>query len=306
VTDLDALQRQRLASWRQTPETRIADPAEAAGLIDRVGIATVFPASPEVPNLYHAHVGDPERKTDPQWDSPSGKVYTWRWELGRSESAFYSVLVRGRPTFVSWACLPAVLRLWAEPRMPDELYDRGELSEGAYRIVQALEASGGTLTTADLRREAGFPTGKDHRAAYLKAVDELDKRLMLAKVFSNAGEGDEMAHALVRVRYRACADEADRLTREDALEKVVLSYLPAAVYALPATLAKHLKLVEGEVREAFERLVGGGQARRIAPTHVKGDCYVWEAGSEDGSASAQVGRVGFQSDAWNALHGSVE
>src|SRR5947209_6667615 len=93
----------RLARWRQTPETRIANPDEARRLIDQVGVATLYPASPEFPNLFHAFMGDPDAKTDSGHDSPSGQVYAWRWALGRQGTAFYSVLVRGRPTWVSWA-----------------------------------------------------------------------------------------------------------------------------------------------------------------------------------------------------------
>jgi hypothetical protein len=52
-----ALTQRRLANWRQTPETRIAGDEEAPELIDRLGIITLYPASPEVPNLYHAYIG---------------------------------------------------------------------------------------------------------------------------------------------------------------------------------------------------------------------------------------------------------
>src|SRR5689334_619745 len=99
---VNELKAKRERRWGQTPETRVPDPEAAAHLIDRVGIATVFPASPEVPNLYHAYVGDANRPTDAKWDSPSGHVYTWRWEIGGKGAAFYGIVVRKRPTFVSW------------------------------------------------------------------------------------------------------------------------------------------------------------------------------------------------------------
>jgi hypothetical protein len=66
MVDLDALRSQRLQRWSQTPATRIPDPAAATQLIEQVGIATLFPASPEIPNLYHAHVGDPDTKPEAQ------------------------------------------------------------------------------------------------------------------------------------------------------------------------------------------------------------------------------------------------
>jgi hypothetical protein len=158
----NSLNDRRLRNWCQTPQTRIPDPAAAASLIERVGIATLYPVSPEVPNLFHAYLGDAEAKTDSAWDTPSGQVYAWRWDLGRMEAGFYTAIVRGRPTFVSWDLLPALLRLRGELRTSDELYDLGALSEGAYRIVQALEQSDGVLGTGELRQAANFPTGKEY------------------------------------------------------------------------------------------------------------------------------------------------
>ena len=168
--------------------------------------------------------------------------------LGRREVALYAVLVRGRPTWISWAMVPAALRLWSDQRTPDELSDAGLISADAYRIAQALERAGGTLVTGDLRREANFPTGKDQRAAFLKAIAELDARLLLAKTF--AGDGDEMQHNLITTRYPDLATASERLCREDALDAWLRTYLPGAVYALPTPLAKHLKLPEADLRAA--------------------------------------------------------
>jgi hypothetical protein len=272
--DETSLQARRREHWCQTLQTRIPDPDAAVRLIERVGIATLFPASPEVPNLFHAYVGDPGAQTSSQWDSPSGHVYGWRWALGRREAAFYSVLVRGRPTWISWALFPVILRLCGELRTPDELYDAGELSGDAYRIAQALDAAGGVLSTSDLRRQAGFPTGKAQRAAYLRAVDELDNRLLLAKVFSV--HDDDMRHALVRARYPEHVAAAEKMPRVDALDAFLTTYLPAAVYAVPAVLAKHLKLPEAELRAGLDRLVSAGRATTVMLPQQKGMCYLWE------------------------------
>ncbi len=274
ATNLADLHRQRLTNWRQTPETHLAGAEDAIGVIERHGVVTLYPVSPEVPNLFSAYIGDAAAKTDPNWDSPSGQVYTWRWLLGKREVALYAVLVRARPTWISWAMAPAALRLWSDQRTPDELSDSGLISPDAYRITQALERAGGTLATGDLRREAGFPTGKDQRTAFLKAIAELDARLLLAKTF--AGDGDEMQHALIAARYPEHSRAAERLTREDALDTWLRAYLSGAVYALPAPLGKHLKLPEPELRSAFDRLVDRGLARRVAFPDQKGACYTWQ------------------------------
>ncbi len=269
---LQALRRER---WRQTPDTRIAGPDEAALLIDVLGVATLYPVSPEMPSLFHAYLGDPEARTDSGHSSPSGEVYSWRWTLGGRAAAFYSTLVRGRPTWVAWSLFPAILRLCSEPRTPDELYEAGALSTDALRVVRALEAAGGPLDTGELRRQAGFPIGKPQRAAYLKAVDELDRRLLLAKVFAPGDGAPEMGHALVRTRYPEAVAAAARLTRDAALAAFLAAYLPHAVYAVPDSLARHLKLDETELRAGLERMAAAGQAEPLAIPDQRGICYRW-------------------------------
>ncbi len=268
-----ALYQQRLENWRQTPERRIHGPEEAAAFIDVVGVATLYPASPEAPNLFHAYMGDPDAATDSGHDSPSGQVYGWRWALGRAEAAFYSAIVRKRPTWVRWDLLPAVIRLRGELRAPEELYGSGELSDGAHRIAAALSGAGGVLSTGELRREAGFPTGKAERAAYLRAVEELDTRLLLAKVFSP--DDLEMRHALVRTRYPAAVAAAKGLGREAALERFLEVCLPPAVYAAPTPLARHLDLPVEELRAGLDRLVEQGRAQKVSVPGYKGECYEW-------------------------------
>ncbi len=273
MSDREMLQARRLERWRQTAATRLADDGAAPELIERAGLVTLFPASPEVPDLFHAYVGDPDAATSSRWDSPSGQVYGWRWSLGRREAGFYTAIVRGRPTWVSWPVLPAILCLRGEPRPPDDLYAAGELSADALRIVRALAASGGVLSTGDLRRAAGFPTGKPQRAAYLKAVAELDTRLLLAKVF--APDDDDMRHALVAARYPEQIAAARRLTREVALEQFLTTYLPPAVYAVPPVLAKHLQLPLPELRAGLGRLVEDGRAVPVSLPGQGGECYAW-------------------------------
>ncbi|HZT41039.1 MAG TPA: hypothetical protein VFA07_02560 [Chthonomonadaceae bacterium] len=271
---MDKHQVRRLECWRQTPETRIQSPQEAVALIEEVGMETLYPVSSEIPNLFSAYMGDPETKTDSEWDSPSGEVYTWRWYLGRQEAAFYTAIVRSRPTWVRWDLLPALLRLRGELRPLEELYEAGKLSRDAFRIGEALQAGGTALSTGELRRQAGFPMGKSERAAYLKAVEELDTRLLLAKVFSKNDE--EMYHALVAQQYPQHVQAAEQMTRAQALEQFLLAYLPHAQYALPALLAKHLKLPEAELRAGLEHLTLRGCAAAI-PLSEKDTRYVWNS-----------------------------
>ena len=277
MSTFSALQALRYERWGQTPDTRLADAAAASAFIERHGIATLFQASPEVPNLYHAYMGDPTAKMSAKWDSPSGEVYSWRWTLGRQNVAFYTTLVCRRSTWVSWGLLPAVLRLCGERRGTDEMYDSGALSDEAYRIVQALDEADGTLSTGELRKAANFPVGKSSRAAYLKALEELEVRLIAAKYFQEGN--DDTFHTLLSAHYREYLTKAELLSREDALEQLLLTYLPQAVYAVPTVLARHLRLPEPELRAGLERLCSTGQVAATSLDGQKGACYLWQEGA---------------------------
>lgn len=271
INDIQTLDLLRHTRWGQTTAARIAGPEQGLELIERVGVATLFPASPEVPNLFHAYVGDPTAKTDSAWDSPAGQIYSWRWALGQSAAAFYTTIVRSRPTWVSWAMLPTVLRLCGVLRSPDELYHAGQLSADAYRIAQALEDAPEAVSTGDLRQAAGFPIGKPQRAAYLKAVEELETRLLLAKVFSPTDQ--DMRHALVERQYPAYVEAAERLTQAEALHNFLTAYLSHAIYVVPGVLARHLKWSRDELEQGLDRL--GEQVEPVKLPGIKGGCYIW-------------------------------
>jgi hypothetical protein len=271
----EALRQHRLSNWRQTAATKIQTPDEATELINRLGVVTLYPASPEIPNLFSAYVGNPDDAPSAEWDSPGGHVYGWRWELGRPGRAFYSVLVRKRPTWVSWEMLPAILRLKAEFRSIQEIYQAGELPHNARRVGQALvEAPEGVLSTGELRQRACFPTGKENRAAYLKAVEELDGRLLLAKVFSPDDANNDMSHALIRRRFADHFAAAEAMPEADALQRFLQTYLAGAVYVLPTPLAKHLNYPEAKLRAALVALTAAGQLEEITFPEHKGMCYV--------------------------------
>ncbi|MDR3691960.1 MAG: hypothetical protein P4L46_21450 [Fimbriimonas sp.] len=242
---------------------RVANPAEARRFIDRIGMVTHYGASTEVPNLYDAYMSEPNAKLDSSWDSPSGHVYTWRWDLGKASAAFYGALVAKKPTWIAWGVLPSVLGFAMERRHPEDLYRDGLMSNDAIRVVRAFEGTAGVLSTKELRNRAGFPTGKSERAAYLKAVEELDTRLMLAKIFDAESEGDDMRHALISVRYADRVSEAVRATPEEALETFLARYLQQVAFLAPKVLAKNLRLAPAVMEVAADRLIGSGRAEMV-------------------------------------------
>ena len=84
---LDTLHTRRLANWRQTPETRIAGPDDAIPLIERLGLVTLYPVSPELPNLFSAFVGDPDSPLTPTGTAPPARSTRG---AGRSAAAMWA------------------------------------------------------------------------------------------------------------------------------------------------------------------------------------------------------------------------
>lgn len=261
--NIDELKALRRRNWRQDGERLLATSDDAAPFIEEVGIATLYAASPEFPSLMLAHVGKESYVADAKWDSPSGFVYGWRWELGRPAAAFYTSIVAKKPTWVSWSLLPIVLAALMTRRDPEELYEAGELTRDGLRVYQALRAAPGLMSTGDLRASAGFPKGKESRAAYLKAVEELESHLLLAKVFACDGSGDEMCHSAIADRYPEVVESALSLSREHAIRSLLSNQLDHSAFVDPATFSRHLRLpaalVEGSLTELGARPLSDGK-----------------------------------------------
>jgi len=266
----------RLRAWRQQPDRAVADAESAADLIDSVAIATVYPTSPEIANLFHAHMGDPFAKTEMKWDSPSGRVYTWRWTITKTGRAFYAPIVKKRATFVIWPLVPALLRLVGDLRTPDELFDFGVISADAYKIAQALDGAEAPKSTGEIRKLAGFPTGKDHSARYHKALAELESRLLVTTEFPimegrDEAEDGSKHHGLMFERRRADVDQAAALTIDEALDALLPAYLGAAQYIVPVTFAKNLRLDPADVLSAVQRMESAGSVTRMPIPGGKSD-----------------------------------
>ncbi|CAA9577021.1 MAG: hypothetical protein AVDCRST_MAG33-3167 [uncultured Thermomicrobiales bacterium] len=278
---IDRLAQTRAERWCLTPDTRIAGPDEAPALIERAGIATLFPASPEVASLYAAFAG-PDAPIEAGHSTPTGQVYGWRWVLGRREVAFYGAIVRGKPTWVAWPVLPALLHLRGDTRPVDEQVAAGLLSADAHRVAGALASNGGTLTTGELRRVAGFETGRERRAAYLRAIAELDRRLLLGRGFGppDAPNDGDMRQTLVAVRYPEAVAAARAMAAATAMRHLLTAYLSGAVLIRPSLFARHLGLDRSAVEAALATMAREGIVERFRPEGEKQDVYAVTADSE--------------------------
>ena len=265
----------RDAAWCQPAATRLHGPGDAIPLIERAGIVTLYPVSSEFPDLFSAFAG-PDAEPDSRHDSPSGEIHTWRWLLGRQRIAFYGTAVRGKPTWVAWDLLPALLRLRADTRSADALYAAGLLSDDARRVADALADAGEPLTTGELRQLAGFETGKERRAAYLKAIAELDKRLMIGRAFGSPDNPDDtgMRQTLVSVSYPDAVSAAESLDAGAAMRALLTRYVAAARVLRPRLFGRHLGLTAIDVEAALDVLTSDGLLTALHPEQERDPIYL--------------------------------
>ena len=273
VVNIEEAKAQRLSNWRQDGKHNLPDSASAVSMIDTMGLVTLYGASPEFPSLLLAHVGSPNYVAEASWDSPAGFVYGWRWDLGKTSSAFYSSIVAKKPTWVSWQLLPTVLAALMVQTEPAELYESGQLSRDAWKIFQALDEFEVPLSTKELRARAGFPTGKENRAAYQKGVEELETQLLLAKVFSPDGEGDEMSHGLVAKLYPDAHRAAMSVGASDTVRRLLLNHVRHSSFVDSALFARHLRLPPAEVQQQVSSLI---EERVLEPVAGAKSCYAFK------------------------------
>ncbi|MHB1319104.1 MAG: AlkZ-related protein, partial [Anaerolineae bacterium] len=187
VTRLEMAQveRWRDRRFRRTPERRVRDEAEARAFVDEVGLAFLFgERGVEIPTLWGAVSGS-KRPVPHDHDDPDiGRVWNWKDTLPARKEIYYGKLLRGKPTLVSLALLPAVYALspnYGDPLDYIEQYDAGLLSVEARNVYEVL-LNQGALATSSLRQAAGLAGTGPVARRFDAALQELQVQLKIVKV----------------------------------------------------------------------------------------------------------------------------
>ncbi|HEY8806089.1 MAG TPA: crosslink repair DNA glycosylase YcaQ family protein [Candidatus Limnocylindria bacterium] len=184
-------------------------------LIDAVGFAFAFTlrtGDAPIPACFdHLSTNDEGRR----W----GWMWGWKDELAEEKKLYYGTLLARKPTFVSMKLLPTFYATFGragEDNDHEADVRAGRLSDVARRIIEFLAQNGETQTKR-MRAELGI-TSKEGRAAYGKAIDEVQRLMYVARVRA-VGEGREdynYTYDLFLRRYPETARAAERLASADA------------------------------------------------------------------------------------------
>lgn len=231
---------------------RVRNAGQLVQLIDALGFAFAFTlrtGDAPIPACFdHLSTNDTDRK----W----GWMWGWKDELPEAKKLYYGVLLARKPTFVSMKLLPTFYATFGRAGEPDDHMDdvrAGRLSDVARRIIEFLAANGETQTKR-MRAELGI-TSKEGRAAYAKAIDEVQRLMYVARVRA-VGEFREdynYTYDLFLRRYPETVRAAERLSSADATLVLLSRTLELAGAVTERQLARLFDWDEAVTRRAMER-----------------------------------------------------
>ena len=164
-----------------------------------------------------------------------GRKWDWMWgwkdELAEKKRLYYGKLLVKKPTFVSMKMLPTFYATFGRAGEHDDHLDdvrAGRLSDIARRVIDYLAQHGETQTKR-MRADLGI-TSPEGKAAYAKAVEELQRLMYVARVKA-VGEGREdynYTYDLFVRRYPETVKKAERIASNDAMTTLLRRLLELA------------------------------------------------------------------------------
>jgi hypothetical protein len=232
---------------------RVRNAVQLVELIDALGFAFAFTlrtGDASIPACFdHLSTNDEGRK----W----GWMWGWKDELAEQKKLYYGVLLARKPTFVSLKLLPTFYATFGRAGDADDHVDdvrAGRLSDVARRIIDFLAQNGETQTKR-MRAELGI-TSKEGRAAYGKAIDEVQRLMYVARVRA-VGEGREdynYTYDLFVRRYPETVKAAERISSGDATTTLVERTLTLAGAVTRKQLLRLFEWDEDVADRAIARL----------------------------------------------------
>jgi len=231
---------------------RVRNAADLVKLVDALGFAFAFTlrtGDASLPACFdHLSTNDTNRKWNWMWG--------WKDELPEEKKLYYGVLLARKPTFVSMKMLPTFYATFGRAGEADDHeadVRGGRLSDVARRIIEFLAQNGETQTKR-MRAELGI-TSKEGRAAYAKAIDDVQRLMYVARVRA-VGEFREdynYTYDLFVRRYPETVKSAERLTSADATAALVLRTLELAGSVTEKQLVRLFDWDEAVAQRAIAR-----------------------------------------------------
>src|SRR6266480_4069495 len=224
-TDLDTVLDAHRARVNRVHRVRNAE--DLVTMVDAFGFCFAFThrtGDAAIPACFdHLSTNSEDRK----W----GWMWGWKDELPEEKRLYYGKLLVRKPTFVSMKMLPTFYATFGRAGEHDDHLDdvrAGRLSDIARRVIDYLAQHGETQTKR-MRADLGI-TSPEGKAAYAKALEELQRLMYVARVRA-VGEGREdynYTYDLFVHRYPEIVRAAERMTSAEAMTALLARLLVLA------------------------------------------------------------------------------
>jgi hypothetical protein len=245
-----------------TSRARLRTPRDAERFLSKYGLVLRYAAAPTVPLASLRSASGPAHPAA----SLETSIHLTNHLLGTARGIEVNV-VGHRLVIVHRTLMPALYHLVRRGRRPT---DQDGLSLAA-RTAYALIVERREVAAGDVRRRLGAPATARHDPAY-DALAELQRQLLVDRgpfVVPTSGipylSREGYPYHLFHEAHADLARASRELSRDDATDRWIGTYVGAASFAAPRTLASLFRgfLTPAEIAASIERLTTGGQLVRI-------------------------------------------
>jgi hypothetical protein len=266
IPDLARLERERDVTFHRTAGRRVRGEASATRFIEEVGFCTAFSRRINVPCLWVAICGrrDPRMPVHTHHDEGIGLTWQLKDSLPEKKLVYYARVLRRLPTLISLEYLPSFYRLFApmfeddgRAPLPARRVPSGAVSLPARGILDRLRTHP-SQSTAQLRMQAYCGERALSKPAFEKAIAELQQKFLVVRTEAQYEPKFTYIWDLFERQFPAAARSAERLTRDQALDRILGKYFSVVRYARPADVHSLFGLHSVETHRALKRLTAAG------------------------------------------------
>jgi hypothetical protein len=267
-------------TFRRLPQLRVRGERSALAFVTQAGFCfTLSDFGLPVASLYVAVCGrrHPRRPKHTHHDPEIGLTWNLKDSLPAKRLVYYGKLVKGKPSLVALDLFPAFCALIRGGKgSGDYILDfrQGRMSRAAAAILEGMHDRGPIVTPA-LRRAVGMADA-GRTAEFDRAMAELQRGLWIAKV-EEIYDPDfyyrwDLLDNWLPEPLRAGHD----LSRAQAAQRLIRTYLAGAGAAQPRFLAGLFGLTPAEIEAALRALEADGLLRTDQPVRgLPGAWAVW-------------------------------
>ena len=267
---IDELAEMRRVRYRQTSETCCRTETDTLGFINDLGFVWLIDLSEA--DLPSVHKASPQPYPGEDYDIYASSWWDLKQTLPGRKDCYYAKVLRGRGTFISWACFPYFHAAYASGSDYQDDFRKGILSRDEKRILDLI-AQCPEISSRDLRRKFG-PIGKDATRSMDRALQNLQETFRITVAGGSLAGWSLHNWALVEDWVRPeYMEQAGRIEVTAAKRELTFRYINMAIAASVGDIAWVFRWKRKEVAGLIEELLGANRIREVEIMGLPGEMY---------------------------------